>query len=199
MGAIAFRLYRRHHLLSICPKTCTLPQLSDTELTFLCVSRFLDNIYHNGWSGYLANTDNEFGDFLPIALAAIGAHATAAIAYDALRQEAYLASLTEEEITRRNLKRPSDHPFFEQPDDLSVLLWQYWQAHKAELPYAEPVTAEEANEFELERECLLHPERQSLPRFRCPHCRKLYISDKDEGECPRCGLHRRIKLRNSQK
>ena len=190
MSAVVFRLYTRHHLLTICPRTCTLPELSETELMFLCVKRFLDNIYHNGWDGYLSNTENEFGGFLVDALAAIGAHEMAAIAHEALWHEACFASLTEDEISQRKLKRPSDDAFFRCSDDLEELLFQFWRNHRDELPSAEPVTAEQANEFELERECLLDPERRSLPRFQCPRCRKIYISKKDDGECSRCRVHR---------
>lgn len=196
IAAVSQRLHMRHHLRFICPRTCTLPELSETELIVLCVARFLTNIYVNGWDGYLSNTENEFGDFLVVALEAIGAHDMAALAYEALQQEDLLASLGQEEVARRGLKHPNDHPFFECRDDLAALLFTFWKSHQNELPSAEPISPQEANEYELERECLATPELRSWPRFRCPHCQKRYISEKDRGECPECGIHRRLHERH---
>lgn len=186
---MAWRLLTRDHLVSLSPH-CKLPPLSQNELIFHCVTRFYQNIYINGWDGYLYNTDNEFGDFLPVALAAVGAHEFSQLAYEALQWEEYLDSLAPDAAPERSERRSNSDAFFECREDLADLLYQFWNARRSEFPSAEPVTNEEANAYELERECLNNPDLRNRPRFVCPKCNRTYISKKDDGECPRCAVHR---------
>ena len=194
ISALEWRLNARHHLRSLFPRTCNLPDLSANELAFHCAARFYANIYINGWDGYQSNTENKFSEFTATALDTIGAHALAALARDALQREDVLASLSEEEIERRELKRPSSVPFFHCPDDLLSLLYQFWLEHKGEFPSAEPVTKLEANNFRLQREYLSQTERSALPRFVCPRCQQTYISETADRECVHCKLDRKLGL-----
>jgi hypothetical protein len=98
-------------------------ELSSTEFVVACMYEFDRQVFINGFDGFVHNTDGEFTDFLPVALAAIGAH-----------RYSTLARLAWE--NRADTKGRFDHRFFEliQEEPYGELLIAYVERHLTELP-----------------------------------------------------------------
>lgn len=64
------RQYNRRFL----PEPSGAAELSPTEFVVACLYAFHRQVFINGFDGFVANTDDAFADYLPVALAAIGAH-----------------------------------------------------------------------------------------------------------------------------
>ena len=120
IGALlGVRQYNRRFL----PIQSKATELSPVEFVVLTVHQFHLQIFINGFGGFLFNTDSEFVDFLPIALAAIGA-----TRYSLLARLAW--------ADRTDPEGRFDDQFIEliREEPFDQLLIAYVERHRDELP-----------------------------------------------------------------
>jgi hypothetical protein len=98
-------------------------ELSPIEFVFVSVYEFNRQLFINGFDGFVHNTDGEYTDFLPVALAAVGAPRYALLVRQAWEQ-------------RADTEGRFDSRFFEMihEEDLDHLLLAYARRHKRDLP-----------------------------------------------------------------
>lgn len=108
-------------------------ELTPVEFVFLAVFEFWVQESINGFSGFLANTDGQYLEFIPIALAAVGAPRSAEVVRE---------WLSGSDPVRR------DCEFGDLGENYGSLLVAYYEAHRRELP--DPKEAESPRFREME-------------------------------------------------
>lgn len=142
----------RHTELSKFPSASQLPELTTDELVFLVAAHFRSQIYGEGYDGWLVNSGREFAEFLPLALAELGAAQAARLAR--------LAAKAARETPDKSTGGAYDRLFWEASNDLDVRLWSFAKVRRDRLPSPEQGGLDEVRRWEERSRRLLEDQRK---------------------------------------
>ena len=182
MGRVAMSLYIRNYNREVYPLQSKERELTPVEYTFLAAYEFSRQIYINGYDGFRLNTGGQYADYLPVALAAIGAHRWVDLARKAAS-------------ARRHAEEFSDKPFIDLRENLDPFLYAYFERHRDELPGPEECGPEALERWEaqkrkwsernLGRNDRLDREWAGKERT-CPKCSTTFTAKFNRCACPKC-------------
>jgi hypothetical protein len=150
LATINALLYMHERNRRMVPVQSGATELSPVEFVFYTAYQFRHQVFCNGFAGFVSNTYGTLTDFLPIALAAIGAP-----------RFSLLARLAWEDRNEEN--GTFDSQFFDlfPEEDLDGLLLAYAQQHRDDLPDPASWTLELARQWENDRDRWLAEKHRS--------------------------------------
>jgi len=141
LDAIGMLLLVRQYNRRVYPEQSGAAELSPTEFVFVSVFEFNRQVFINGFDGFVSNTDAEYADFLPVALAAVGAPRYALLARIAWERR----EPTEGQFDKRFFDAVRD-------EDLDALLLAYAERNRDALPDPALWTPEYHQQWERDKE-----------------------------------------------
>lgn len=118
-------------------------ELSSAERIFVCVWELEAQVNNGGFSQYFSNYSGDNSHLIVQSLVSIGAHQAAALvgkAIDTVGTDITTKPHDERELAIRNLQSETldrlselDYEFYEYPDDLTELLYEFVQKHRNEI------------------------------------------------------------------
>lgn len=140
LDGIGYLLVVRQYNRTFLPEQSRAAELTHIEFTFLAVYEFYRNLHINGFDGFIGNTSGQFTDYLPIALAAIGAPECALLVRLAWRER----TLTQGRFNTRLFDTYNR-------ENVDRLLLAYADRHQSELPDPAMATAEFFTRWEKDK------------------------------------------------